>query len=167
MTEPHIHVQHLPRANGTSNLARKKSSRRHINVSFALCFVRHYRIQQTAVHVYALLRREIPDQNQGSVHILPRYQSQLIFIELKYILKPFADLEGGYGGCNPPFQISKINKANKNRRQSSWKRKREKELHVCLVFMCTRVEMCINKHFSFKIFLLNPPPFEKFLDPRL
>ena len=33
--------------------------------------------------------------------------------------------------------------------------------------MCTRVDTCINKHFSFKIFLLTPPPFEKFLDPRL
>ena len=52
------------------------------------------------------------------------------------------DLEGGYRGC------------------------RKKELHVCLVFMCTRVDMWINKHFSFKIFLLNPL-FEKFLDPRL
>ena len=75
-----------------------------------------------AVHVYALLRREIPDQNQGSVHILPRYQSQLIFIELKYILKPFTDLEGGYGGCNPPFQISEIKVSNidgtKQKRQS-------------------------------------------------
>ena len=49
---------------------------------------------------------------------------------------------------------------------SSWKGKREKEFHVCLVFMCTRIETCINKHFSFKIFLLNPS-FEKFLDPRL
>ena len=39
-------------------------------------------------------------------------------------------------------------------------------MHVCLVFMCTRVDTCTNKHFSFKIFLLNPP-FEKFLDPRL
>ena len=33
--------------------------------------------------------------------------------------------------------------------------------------MCTRVDTCINKHFSFKIFLLNPPPLEKILDPRL
>ena len=32
--------------------------------------------------------------------------------------------------------------------------------------MCTRVHTCINKHFSFKIFLLNLP-FEKFLDPCL
>ena len=39
-------------------------------------------------------------------------------------------------------------------------------MHVCLVFMCTRVDMCINKHFSFKIFLLKPL-FEKFLDLRL
>ena len=32
--------------------------------------------------------------------------------------------------------------------------------------MCKRVDTCINKHFSFKIFLLNLP-FEKFLDPCL
>ena len=62
----------------------------------------------------------------------------------------------------PPFQISKIKEDN-----TSWKWRREKELQVCLVFTCTRVDICINTHFSFKIFLLNPPPFEKFLDPRL
>ena len=27
--------------------------------------------------------------------------------------------------------------------------------------MCTRVDTCINKHFSFKVFPLNPPPFKK------
>ena len=39
-------------------------------------------------------------------------------------------------------------------------------MHVCLFFMCTRVDTCIKNHFSFKIFLLNLP-FEKFLDSRL
>ena len=32
--------------------------------------------------------------------------------------------------------------------------------------MCTHIDTCISKHFSFKMFLLNPL-FEKFLDPRL
>ena len=40
------------------------------------------------------------------------------------------------------------------------------ELHVWLVFMCSRVDTCINKQFSLKFFLLQPL-FEKLLDPRL
>ena len=60
---------------------------------------------------------------------------------------------GGYGGCNPPFKFQKKKRVIKQN-----KKIREKELHVCLVFMCTRVGTCINKHFSFKIFLLNPHP---------
>ena len=68
----------------------------------------------------------------------------------------------GYGVApHPPFQISKIKESNnkaKNRRESSWKGRKEKEFHVCLVFMCTRVDTCIKKHFFFKIFPLNPPP---------
>ena len=35
-------------------------------------------------------------------------------------------------------------------------------MHVCLILMCTRVDTCINKHFSFKIFLLTPPPLKNF-----
>ena len=81
-----------------------------------------------------------------------------------------ADLEGGLRGLHPPpFQISKIkerNKTNKKiRRQSSWKGKKEKKLKVCLVFMCTRVDLT---PFFFQHFHPQPPPpFEKFLDPRL
>ena len=37
---------------------------------------------------------------------------------------------GGLRGLQPP-------PLSKNRRQSSWKGRREKEFHVCLVFMCT------------------------------
>ena len=69
-------------------------------------------------------------------------------------------------GCILPVQISKIKESNKTK-QYSLEGRREKELHVCLVFMCTRVDTCINKHFSFKISRLNPPPLLKFLDPRL
>ena len=68
----------------------------------------------------------------------------------------------GYGGCNPlPFQISKI-KEQKNRRQSCWKGRREKMLHVCLV-LCVHTLIRISTN----IFSPQPPPFEKFLDPRL
>ena len=64
-----------------------------------------------------------------------------------------ADLEGGYGGGKPPFKFQnqkRVIKQSKNRRQSSWKGRRENEFHVSLVFMCTRVVTCINKHFLSK-----------------
>ena len=61
---------------------------------------------------------------------------------------------------------SRVVKQRKNSRQSSWKGKRDKELHVCLVFMCTRVDTCIKNIFLSK-FSSYTPPFEKFLDPRL
>ena len=37
-------------------------------------------------------------------------------------------------------------------------------MHVCLVFKCTHVDTCtwINKHFSFQILFLTPPPFKNF-----
>ena len=75
--------------------------------------------------------------------------------------KTLADIEGGGGlrVCNPPFQISKIKERNKTKQKMKTilLKRKKKELHVCLVFMCTR----INKHVSFKIFLLTPPPFWK------
>ena len=71
-----------------------------------------------------------------------------------------------------PFQISKIKESNKTKQKiedNPLEKEREEELQVCLVFMCARVDTCFNKHFSLKLFLLNPTPptFDKFLDPRL
>ena len=84
--------------------------------------------------------------------------------------KTLADIEGGGGlrVCNPPFQISKIKERNKTKQKMKTilLKRKKKELHVCLVFMCTCVDTCINKHFSFKIFLLKPP-LKIFMDPRL
>ena len=74
---------------------------------------------------------------------------------------------GGVKGIAPPPPFSKkVLKQNKKYiRQSSGKGKREKELQVCLVFKCTRVDTCtcVDKHFSF-FNLLNhpPPPWKKF-----
>ena len=81
------------------------------------------------------------------------------------IVFALADLEGGKGDA-PPFQISKIKKSNKTK-QKIEDNHLEMEKERCLVFMCARVDTCINKPFSSKIFLINPLPFEKFLDPRL
>ena len=73
-----------------------------------------------------------------------------------------ADLEGGVTRvAPPPFQISKIKESNKTKQKikdNPLEKEREKELHVCLVFMCARVDTCFNKHFSFKIFPPTPPP---------
>ena len=107
-----------------------------------------------------------------SSHINPL--DHLVFLMfLSHIRKwcfQLADLVVGGGVTSVATPLSYFEKKReknkaKNRRQSSWKR-REKELHICLVFMCTRVDTCINKHFSFKFFLLKPP-FEKIMDPRL
>ena len=81
------------------------------------------------------------------------------------------------GCCTPPLQISKIKESNKRKHkkntQSSWKGRREKELHVCLVFMCTRVDTYILTNTFLQNFLSKfssstpPPPFKNFLDLRL
>ena len=65
-----------------------------------------------------------------------------------------ADLEGGLrgGGLQPPppfkFQKKKREKKQKKKKKKTLlKMKNREKLHVCLVFMCTRVDTCINKHF--------------------
>ena len=67
------------------------------------------------------------------------------------------------------FEIKESNKTKQKIEDNSLEKEGEEKLHFCLFFfVCTRVDTCKNKHFSFKIFLLNPsPPFEKFMDPRL
>ena len=72
---------------------------------------------------------------------------------IKKITTALADLEGGC--CNPPFQISKIKESNKTR-QKIEDNPLEKELHVCLVVVCTRVNTCINKHISFSFYSSTP-----------
>ena len=73
---------------------------------------------------------------------------------------------GGYGVASPPppfkFQKKKrvIKQSQKKKWQSSWKGKKEKELHVCLVLMYTRVDTCINKHF-FSTFYSSTAPLWK------
>ena len=48
------------------------------------------------------------------------------------------------------------------------KGRREKELHVCLVFMCIHALIRVSTNiFLSKFSSSTPPPFEKFLDPRL
>ena len=62
---------------------------------------------------------------------------------------------GGLRRLQPPFKISKINQTNKkNRRQSSWKVRGEKELHVfssCYVYTRWYV-------YQQTLFFQNPPP---------
>ena len=59
----------------------------------------------------------------------------------------------GYGGCNHPFQISKIKESNKTKQNIEGNPlEKEEERKSCMfVFMCTRVDTCISNHYSFKI----------------
>ena len=78
------------------------------------------------------------------------------------IFKPFDGSRGGLRGLKPPFQISKIKESKKTK--TILLKSKKKEIGACLsIFMCTRVDTCINKskHFSFKIFLLKPFPLWK------
>ena len=67
------------------------------------------------------------------------------------------------------FKIKESNKTKQKIEDNPLEKEEERNSNMFVYFfLCTRVVTCINKHFSFKIFLLNPsPPFEKFLDPRL
>ena len=71
------------------------------------------------------------------------------------INRPLADLEGGYGGCNPPppFKFIYIKESNKTKQKiEDNPLENEEERKSCmfyLVFMCACVYKCIDKHFFF------------------